>query len=301
MARVPSLAKFQWAAYPAFWAVIKWWAALFASCAIKLLCPLAFDMFCISKCLPACLPALFLFSAIRRNDHCTALHCTSLARIMSASTTYLRAPLRTSWIVASTTRRHSVSGSRACVSTCFFSTSPSPPRRAGWIPARGISTDSFKPGTDHYAKHTRLTFVLALSTSVALGMFLYWRRQSSDRRIWAQDSATAAVDPTPAPTLEKPVPPYEFAEKPFPVVTPEPMSTRRSISFVPAQAGETAHSRPEIYEISEGESSEISKLPKEEAILTSAPHVPPSITRDYPVLLQVPLTATTKVAQLTSP
>ncbi len=146
---------------------------------------------------------------------------------MSASTTYLRAPLRTSWIVASTTRRHSVSGSRACVSTCFFSTSPSPPRRAGWIPARGISTDSFKPGTDHYAKHTRLTFVLALSTSVALGMFLYWPRKSSDRRIWAQDSATAAVDPTPAPTLEKPVPPYEFAEKPFPVVTPEPMSTRR--------------------------------------------------------------------------
>jgi len=220
---------------------------------------------------------------------------------MSASTSYLRAPLRTSWIVASTTRRHSASGSRACVSTCFFSTSPSPPRRAGWVPARGISTDSFKPGTDHYAKHTQLAFVLGLSTSVALGMFLYWRRQSSVRRIWAQDSAPAAVDPTPAPTSEKPVPPYEFAEKPFPVVTPEPMSTRRSISFVPAQAGETAHSRPEIYEIPEGESSEISKFPKEEAILTSAPHVPPSITRDYSVLLQVPLTATTKVVQLTSP
>lgn len=47
------------------------------------------------------------------------------------------------------------------------------------------------------------------------------------------------------------------------------------------------------------ESLEISKLPIETAILTSAPHVPPRITRDYPVLLQVPLTAMTKVCQLT--
>lgn len=45
---------------------------------------------------------------------------------------------------------------------------------------------------------------------------------------------------------------------------------------------------------------EISKLPKEQAILTSAPHVPPPITRKHPVLLQVPLTTTTKLSQLSS-
>jgi len=44
----------------------------------------------------------------------------------------------------------------------------------------------------------------------------------------------------------------------------------------------------------------MSQLPTEEAILTSAPHVPPAITRDYPVLLQVLLTTTTKVEQLTN-
>lgn len=48
------------------------------------------------------------------------------------------------------------------------------------------------------------------------------------------------------------------------------------------------------------ELADISDLPTEEAILTSAPHVPPTITRDHPVLLHVPLTTTTKVAQLTS-
>lgn len=43
-----------------------------------------------------------------------------------------------------------------------------------------------------------------------------------------------------------------------------------------------------------------SKLPVEKAQLATAPNVPPSITRDYPVLLQVPLTTSTKVEQLTS-
>ncbi|OQE96466.1 hypothetical protein PENNAL_c0001G11344 [Penicillium nalgiovense] len=43
-----------------------------------------------------------------------------------------------------------------------------------------------------------------------------------------------------------------------------------------------------------------SKLPVEEAVLTSAPSVPPPITRNHPVLLQVPLTTGTKTRQLTS-
>lgn len=45
---------------------------------------------------------------------------------------------------------------------------------------------------------------------------------------------------------------------------------------------------------------DISQLPKETAVLTTAPAVPPSITRDHPVLLQVPLTTSKKVERLTS-
>lgn len=43
-----------------------------------------------------------------------------------------------------------------------------------------------------------------------------------------------------------------------------------------------------------------SKLPIEEAQLVTAPNVPPPITRDFPVLLKVALTTSTKIAQLTS-
>ncbi|QSS52847.1 nitrite reductase [Histoplasma capsulatum var. duboisii H88] len=49
-----------------------------------------------------------------------------------------------------------------------------------------------------------------------------------------------------------------------------------------------------------GKSLNLSDLPVEEAQLTSAPNVPPPITRDHPVLLKVPLTTTTKIKQLTS-
>ncbi|KAM5349553.1 hypothetical protein ACJ41O_006058 [Fusarium nematophilum] len=45
---------------------------------------------------------------------------------------------------------------------------------------------------------------------------------------------------------------------------------------------------------------EILELPKELAILTNAPQVPPPITREHPALVQVPLVTTTKLAQLTS-
>lgn len=43
-----------------------------------------------------------------------------------------------------------------------------------------------------------------------------------------------------------------------------------------------------------------SRLPKEKAVLTTAPNVPPPLLRDYPVLLQVPLTTSTKVEKLTN-
>jgi len=61
-----------------------------------------------------------------------------------------------------------------------------------------------------------------------------------------------------------------------------------------------SQSPKDIYEAIGEESLELSTLPKEDAILTSAPSVPPRITRDHPVLLRVPLRTTTKVAQLTN-
>lgn len=44
----------------------------------------------------------------------------------------------------------------------------------------------------------------------------------------------------------------------------------------------------------------VSDLPVEEARLTTAPNVPPMITRDHAVLLRVPLTTNTQITQLTS-
>ncbi|KAK2764946.1 hypothetical protein FQN54_008645 [Arachnomyces sp. PD_36] len=79
----------------------------------------------------------------------------------------------------------------------------------------------------------------------------------------------------------------------------KPTSTVPSLYFETMPGGKSSHS-PGIYEVSEEESLDVSKLPREEAVLTSAPNVPPPITRDYPVLLQVPLTTLTKLAQLTS-
>jgi len=62
-----------------------------------------------------------------------------------------------------------------------------------------------------------------------------------------------------------------------------------------------SHSSLQFYETLAADSSEVElDLPKEEAILTTAPHIPPPITRDYPVLLRVSLTTSTKLAQLTN-
>ncbi|OQU97606.1 hypothetical protein CLAIMM_03509 [Cladophialophora immunda] len=55
----------------------------------------------------------------------------------------------------------------------------------------------------------------------------------------------------------------------------------------------------DVYAQLEHESLDIAKLPIEEAILTSAPDVPPSITRDHPVVLKVNLTTAIKKTQLT--
>ncbi|KAF4450425.1 hypothetical protein F53441_6424 [Fusarium austroafricanum] len=75
------------------------------------------------------------------------------------------------------------------------------------------------------------------------------------------------------------------------------MDDEASISMVPAIGGDHKH---KIFETVDDETLLISKLPKEDAILTTAPNVPPVITRDHPALVRVPLVTTTKLAQLTS-
>ncbi len=60
------------------------------------------------------------------------------------------------------------------------------------------------------------------------------------------------------------------------------------------------HSPGGFYESLYDETLDVSKLPTEEAILTTAPDVPPPIARSYPVLLKVALETKTKVAQLTN-
>lgn len=73
-------------------------------------------------------------------------------------------------------------------------------------------------------------------------------------------------------------------------------------SLVPAQPLITTTTQPpkDIYERLDEESLDLSQLPIEDAILTTAPHVPPQITRDHPVILKVPLVTKAKMAQLTS-
>ncbi|RDL38912.1 Uncharacterized protein BP5553_03252 [Venustampulla echinocandica] len=146
----------------------------------------------------------------------------------------------------------------------------SPRGGASWSRARRISTDSFKTATKH-ASNNRLLYALVLSTSVSLGTFLYSGRQDSVRMNWGP-AAKAGGDS---------------------------VTTQQTIPFIPARPGPTTDPNGDIYETLDDECLDVAKLPRERAIMTSAPLVPPPITRDYPVLLEVPLTTTTKEMQLT--
>lgn len=132
------------------------------------------------------------------------------------------------------------------------------------------TTRSITTGASTITKHqhgtsTRLGYIFALSTPVALSMALYSCQQGSVQ----MDSDQAQTFKGPDPTL-----------------TPQ------------AKEAELLHANS--CNLSEEEPIDISGIPKEEAILTTAPNVPPQITRDHPVVLQVPLTTNTKVNQLTS-
>ncbi|KAF7587304.1 hypothetical protein BBP40_007436 [Aspergillus hancockii] len=66
---------------------------------------------------------------------------------------------------------------------------------------------------------------------------------------------------------------------------PHPLAPKESVHISPKEAAG---------------SLETIELPNEKAILATAPNVPPPITRDYPVLLDVDLTTTAKLEQLTN-
>lgn len=118
--------------------------------------------------------------------------------------------------------------------------------------------------------------MLAISISAAIGITLYLRQQNSIRMDWPMGNMEPAGAGSKLSTS---------------VV---------DIKFAPAHNTQTREPPLDFYESLDAESVDISKLPREEAVLTSAPHVPPPITRDYPVVLQVPLTTTTKMSQLTN-
>ena len=138
-----------------------------------------------------------------------------------------------------------------------------PPSRAGWVTRRGVFTVSSKASANDHANNKWFNFLLALSASATIGILLH--RQSTARANLLQEVESARVGPTTAASL-------------VPTGSDTPLK---------------------IYDMLEENSLDISKLPKVEAILTSAPFIPPPITRDYPVLLQVPLTTTTKVGNPT--
>lgn len=173
---------------------------------------------------------------------------------------YSRAPLTKSWMLASRARHSSLSGAPA------FILSQLPPR-ATWFTGRGVSTASSKARINDYSKK-RSHFVLVLSASVTIGIFLY-EQQLSSRPNLLQDAKTPKAH------------------------------TSTAISILPTGPDQTTLSPLKIYDMFEQNASEMSKLPMEDAILTTAPFVPPPITRDYPVLLRVPLTTTTKVGNPT--
>lgn len=126
--------------------------------------------------------------------------------------------------------------------------------------SRSTTTRSMTTGSIRPKKVPR-RYLLAVTIPVILSMALYSRRQGPVQ----MDSAFKGADPT---------------------LTPKAKETEILHINSPSETGE--------------EPIDVSKLPKEEAILTTAPNVPPPITRSHPVILQVPLTTNTKVNQLTS-
>ncbi|KFY40231.1 hypothetical protein V495_05531 [Pseudogymnoascus sp. VKM F-4514 (FW-929)] len=201
---------------------------------------------------------------------------------------YLRGPLGASWRAASSPRQKFMLSSRALISSPLQ-------LRVGSISSRGVTTTTATANTSRFGKRARI-ILIAFSASVSIGLSMYTGRKDTTRSNLVSDrnpnTAVSTVSGKQKQTNQ------QLGERSAPVMTLEPVSSQPSISLV--RPGEMTEARMKIYEAIEDEALDISKLPKEHAVLTSAPNVPPPITRDYPVLLQVPMVTSTKEAQLTS-
>ncbi|POR31804.1 Copper-containing nitrite reductase [Tolypocladium paradoxum] len=140
-------------------------------------------------------------------------------------------------------------------------------------PAPGIRPVSTASRTASQAKRARLVPALAATTVFMLGVGVYTSRRAKVRMALAQEDKHASLEKPLALSLEP--------------ATPTP--------------GQLAASRAAFHEaLDDTPPLDIAHLPAEDAQLTSAPHVPPTITRRHPILLRVPLTTATKLAQVTN-
>ncbi|UNI21230.1 hypothetical protein JDV02_007239 [Purpureocillium takamizusanense] len=71
-------------------------------------------------------------------------------------------------------------------------------------------------------------------------------------------------------------------------------------SSSPAASGEEVDARVAYYDALEANAADVSTLPIEHAVLTSAPSVPPPITRTHAALVKVDLTTSPKMVQVTN-
>ncbi|PHH86478.1 hypothetical protein CDD83_10199 [Cordyceps sp. RAO-2017] len=126
-----------------------------------------------------------------------------------------------------------------------------------------MSTQSKTP--DH-GPRARLVSMAAAFATVAVGIGIYTMRQDPFQAGFAPGSRQAV------------------SEKPL------------AASIRPAGQPSDAS----FYEALDDEVPDVETLPVEEAQLLSAPNVPPPIRRDHAVLLKVPLTTSTKTAQVTN-
>ncbi|KAL5591774.1 hypothetical protein FOVSG1_010663 [Fusarium oxysporum f. sp. vasinfectum] len=207
----------------------------------------------------------------------------------------------TCWTLAPVTSQLLPIASRAAASTAFIRNLSLPARRAPVIGARSFSSNT---RSNSRVSNLRLTPALAVSTGLALSYYLYQRGPQPVKLGLAPEKPEKSkcahcVDEKPEVIQEKAVGCCEdeqtttYQEKPLSCCVDD----EASIAMVPAIGGDHKH---KIFETVDDETLLISKLPKEDAILTTAPNVPPSITRDHPALVRVPLVTTTKLAQLTS-
>ncbi|KAM5361755.1 hypothetical protein ACJA88_014343 [Fusarium oxysporum] len=219
------------------------------------------------------------------------------------------------WNLAPTVSQLSSTGSRATVSDTLFKFLSPRARQAPVIRARSFSS---KMRDNNGVNYARIVPVISASTGVAIGYYLCQQGLEPLKMglVPEEQKCAHCVNEKPTIIQGKLVGCCDdgksttYQEKPLSCCVDDDASYQHqkdlctaadylqaSIKMAPDMRGDHKH---KIFETVDDETLLISKLPKEDAILTTAPNVPPSITRDHPALVKVPLVTTTKLAQLTS-